>query len=69
MNKNEIIAKVYNDPSGFGSNAATLTDARKYDTSITLQDIKDWKAKNVERKKNLKGFISLLLRNLSRNFR
>ena len=60
MNKNEIIEEVYKDPSGFGSNAATLADARKYDTSITLQDIKDWKAKHVERKKNLKGFNSFI---------
>ena len=47
MNKNEIIAKIYLDPAGFGSNAAT----QKYDKSITLQDIKDWKYKKY-RKKN-----------------
>lgn len=60
MNKNEIIEKVYKDPAGFGSNAATLADALKYDKTITLQDVKDWKSKNVERKKNLKGFNSFI---------
>ena len=60
MNKNEIIAKVYLDPAGFGSNANTLQDARKFDKSITLQDVKDWKAKNLERKTNLKGYNSFI---------
>jgi len=60
MNKNEIIEKVYRDPSGFGSNAARLEDARRYDKTKTLQDIKEWKSKNVERKKNLKGFNSFI---------
>ena len=42
MNKNEIISKVYHDPAGFGSNAATLADAIKYDNTITLQDVKNY---------------------------
>jgi hypothetical protein len=58
MNKNEIIAKVYLDPAGFGSNANTLQDARKFNKSIILQDVKDWKAKHLERKTNLKGYNS-----------
>ena len=60
MNKNEIISKVYHDPAGFGSNAVTLADALKYDKTITLQDVKDWKLKNIEIKKNLKGFNSFI---------
>ena len=52
--------KIYLDPAGFGSNAATLKEAKKYDKSITLQDIKDWKYKNTERKTNLKGFNSFI---------
>ena len=60
MNKNDIISKVYHDPAGFGSNAATLEDANKFDPSITLQDIKEWKSKNIERKTNLKGFNSFI---------
>ena len=42
MNKNDIISKVYHDPAGYGSNAATLEDAKKYDASMTLQDVKDY---------------------------
>jgi len=60
MNKNEIIAKVYLDPAGFGPNANTLQDARKFNKSITLQDVKDGKAKNLERKTNLKGYNSFI---------
>ena len=60
MNKDEIIAKIYLDPAGFGSNAITLQDARKFDKSITLQDVKNWKAKNLERKTNLKGYNSFV---------
>ena len=30
-NKQKIISDIYNDPSGFGSKAGTLTDARKKD--------------------------------------
>ena len=60
MNKNEIIPKIYLDPAGFGSNASTLEEAKKYDKTITLQDIKDWKYKNTERKTNLKGFNSFI---------
>ena len=36
MNKNEIIEGVYKDPSGFGSNAATLKDARRYDKNYNI---------------------------------
>ena len=54
--KDKIIAKVYFDEAGYGSVAATLTDAKKYDASITIQDVKSWKEKNVDRKTNLKGY-------------
>ena len=60
MNKNDIISKIYHDPAGFGSNASTLAEAKKYDPTITLQDIQDWKFKNTERKTNLKGFNSFI---------
>ena len=50
MDKDKIISQVYNDPLGFGSNHSTLKDARKLDTSITLEDIKKWKQDNIERK-------------------
>ena len=42
-NKEEIIAKVYFDPAGFGSINETLKYAKKYDKTITYDDVKRWK--------------------------
>ena len=56
MDKNEIIKKVYYDPSGFGSIQSTLKDARAKDKTITLNDVKAWFKINVERKTSLKGY-------------
>ena len=53
--KQALIAKIYNDPAGFGSNTNTLKEAKEVDKTITLADIKEWKAKNVESKTQLKG--------------
>ena len=53
--KESIIAKVYYDPSGYGSINETLKDAKKYDNTITYEDIKEWKSKNIERKTQLRG--------------
>ena len=62
MDKDKIIAQVYNDPLGFGSNHNTLKDARKIDPTITLQDITKWKNSNIERTTQLKVvFCSALL--------
>ena len=44
-NKEEIIAKVYLDLAGFGSINETLKDAKKYDKTITYDDVKRWKSK------------------------
>ena len=41
--KIKIIEKVYYDPGGFGSITTTLKDAKKYDKSITYEDVKKWK--------------------------
>ena len=62
MDKDKIIAQVYNDPLGFGSNHNTLKDARKLDSSITLQDIIKWKSSNIERTTQLKGYNSYIPR-------
>ena len=40
MSKNEIISKIYNDPSGFSSMKTTLGDAKKVDRTITIDDVK-----------------------------
>jgi hypothetical protein len=60
MNKNDIIAKVFYNESGYGSVAATLAEAKKYDASITTKDVSDWKARNTERKTNLRGYNSFI---------
>ena len=60
MDKNKIISQVYNDPLGFGSNRNTLKDARKLDSTITLQDIIKWKESNIERTTQLKGYNSYI---------
>ena len=60
MSKADIIEKVYFDPSGFGSKKITLEDARKKDKSITMADIDEFFRKNVEQKKQLKGFNSFV---------
>jgi hypothetical protein len=60
MDKDKIIAQVYNDPLGFGSNANTLKDARKIDPSITLQDVIKWKEANIERVKQLNVYNSYI---------
>ena len=58
-NKQKIISDIYNDPSGFGSKAGTLTDARKKDKSITKNDVDEFFRKNVEVKKLPRGQNSL----------
>jgi len=46
--KQKIISDIYNDPSGFGSKATTLKDARQKDKSITMDDVNQFFRKNVE---------------------
>ena len=38
----------------------TLADARKIDKTITIDDVRNWYNKNVERKTNLKGYNSFV---------
>jgi len=59
--KDEIIAKVYYDLAGYGSVATTLSDAKQYDPSISYEDVKRWKAKNTERKTNIRGYNSFVV--------
>ena len=60
MDKNKIIHQAYHDPLGYGSIHNTLKDARKIDKPITLEDVKQWKESNVERKTQLKGYNSFV---------
>ncbi len=57
---NEIISKIYNDPSGFGSLKTTLEDARKIDKSITNEDVKKFFQEKVEQKKQIPGYNSFI---------
>jgi len=58
--KFEIVSKIYNDPSGFGNIKTTFDDAKKIDKSITIDDVKDWFSKNVDKKSQLKGMNSFV---------
>ena len=60
MDKNKITEQAYHDPLGYGSIQNTLRDARKLDSSITLDDVKKWKEANVEQTKQQKGYNSFV---------
>ena len=60
MDKDNIINKIYYDPSGYSSIQKTYQEARDKDSSITLKNVKEWFAKNVDRTKNLKGYNSYI---------
>jgi hypothetical protein len=60
MTKDDIISKVDFDPAGYGSINETLKDAKKYDITITYDDVKKWKEKHTERKTNLRGQNSFI---------
>ena len=59
-NKDDIINSIYYDRSGYGSIATTYKDAKEKDKTITLNDVKEWFKKNVEQKKQLRGFNSFV---------
>ena len=61
--KQKIISDIYNDPSGFGSKAVTLADARKKDKTITMDDVNQFFSKNVEVKKLPRGQNSFVVPN------
>ena len=46
--KQEIIANIYYDKSGFSSKATTLKDAREKDKNITMKDVEEFFRKNVD---------------------
>jgi hypothetical protein len=58
--KQNIISDVYFEKSGFGSKKATLDDARQKDKTITMADINEFFRKNVEQKKQLRGYNSFV---------
>jgi len=58
--KEDIIAKIYFDPGGFGSVKQTLEDAKKKDKSSTLDDVKEFFRTRVEKKNKAYGFNSFV---------
>ena len=61
MSKSDIIEKVYYDLSGYGSIQNTLKEARKYDKTITYDDVKEWKQKEpIGQKRQLRGVNSYI---------
>lgn len=59
-NKNDVISKIYFDKAGYGSIKTTFEDAKKKDKTITIEDVKDFFDKSVEKKTNLKGYNSFV---------
>ena len=55
-----LLKKIYYDPGGYGSVQETYKDAKKVDSTITVANVKDWFERNVERKKQLRGFNSYI---------
>ena len=55
MSKQEIIANVYYDKSGFGSKKITLDDAKKKDKTTTMQDVEEFFKINIEEKRKQRG--------------
>ena len=61
MSKYEVIEKIYYDLAGYGSIQNTLKEARKYDNTITYDDVKQWKDKQVlGQKRQIRGTNSFI---------
>ena len=59
--KQDTISKIYYDRSGFGSLNTTFKDAKAKDSSITLNDVRDFFRKMLNEKSNCVDIIVLLL--------
>jgi hypothetical protein len=58
----ESISKAYyDDEDGFGSMNKTLTEAKRYNEKVSLEDVRNWFAKNIGTKRNLKGYNSFVV--------
>ena len=57
MGKDDIIMKVYYEPSGFGSRKTTLADARKLDKTITKDDVDNFMSKNTDQRNSREATI------------
>ena len=52
-----LLKKIYYDPAGFGTIQETYKDVKKKDATITINDVRDWFERNVERKNDLDDLI------------
>ena len=60
MSEQETVGNIYCDKAGFGSKNTTLKDAREKDKSITMKDVEEFFKKNVEIKRNPRGYNSFV---------
>ena len=58
--EDSISKAYYDDEEGFGSMNKTLTDAKRYNDKVSLEDIKKWFAKTIGVKRNLGGYNSFI---------
>ena len=58
--KQKIISDIYNDRAGFGSLKTTLEDSKKKDSSITMDDVRQFFRKNVEEKRKPRRYNSFI---------
>ena len=58
--KQKIVNDIYYDRTGFGSKATTLKDAKQKDKTITMKDVEEFFKKNVEVKRNPRGYNSFI---------
>ena len=55
-----LIKKIYYDPAGYGTVQETYKEVKKLDSTIKISDVKDWYERNIDRKKQLRGFNSYI---------
>ena len=58
IDKDKIIHDVYYSPSGYSSMSNTLSDAKKKDKSIKMEDVKKWFNQHVVPSREPRGYNS-----------
>ena len=56
----KIISDSYTDLAGFNNIKDHFKSVKEKDKTITLEDVKQWRNKNIEMKTNLKGYTSFV---------
>ena len=55
-----LIKEIYYDPAGYGTVQETYKEVKKLDSTITINNVRDWYERNIDRKKQLRGFNSYI---------